>query len=481
MTGLLPANVRGPAALRTQARESQLRARARSVREEDSFLVTPARFGISPRPDDPTAVIPMTTTEAELLQQELFLKGITYRHLSEEKGKDEGSSEREIRCVLIAQRPWGGTQFRRADAASMLPGGAPLIDHLLVRLESTPDWARNLPAVEMLRARHRLPDMSNLPTVKELTLGVSSDRDVKDVMQFMQNMIAATTSKFGICQLGTAVQSLRVARSDIDILYASKPGQPRSFRVVTPGEPAENLPVRLMFGHVGWQIHIRLPVKREEYNLCLTPGELQEGIPTIVSKMYYCVGIGITEEFERWFKVVEALYGRILSRLCPLWFRMVETLYGRSLLFRLLPPMTELAELVVLARLAGYNLTRHSLDALNWIVMGTLMPMGISSDGDFRWHEPWSALPAPLQAYLVGEVSQTASAAWVLTMCWLVQLFPDRKASGCADHCKVLVAWQEMIINGLGSNKSTEKNWKYWHPLASRAAMVSSRNAPDIR
>jgi hypothetical protein len=301
--------------LREKARESQLAARARAARQADRFLVTPAiaRAESDQLGENPTEVAPFTSDEMTKVQRYLFKKGRPAQHA-------EGRAEEEIRRVLSAQSYKAATNFRQS--SSMLPGKVPIIDHLLVRMQSTPDWAKFLPALEALRY-HRLPDIERLPHVKEITLGESTEGEVSQALEYLKAKVKDTEKKFGICLLGADTESISVLKGSHQSLTSAPPGTAHEFKVARPGDRAEALPVLMMVGHIGWQIHVHLPVAclldNERGNiLVITPGKLQNGVISFFKELKYLTGVGIGKDIEEFLQVIQALYGKDLSnRLHP--------------------------------------------------------------------------------------------------------------------------------------------------------------------
>lgn len=414
--------------LQARAKKAQLSARARTACPLDNFLVTPVS---SVSPDKPTGVCPFSSEIEEKVRRELYKQGRSF----DAKGPDE----RTISKILTAQSPHKVTEF--AGSASTLPGGVPLVDHLMVQMTSSPDWSLYVPAVSDLR-HHRLPSTSDTPSVWEITLGVTSTDTVDRTIEYIKARTKETARKFGFCSLAADTESIGIQKGLIATLSSKPPGESHELKIANSGQPADNLPVLLMVGHIGWQVHIRLPTEKLEETqdgdlLIITPGELQPNISTLVKEFRNLTGVEVTKDLEKFFSVT-------------------KTLYGKDLLRRI-PPATELE---VLARFAGYNCPRYSMATLNWIVMGTIMPKGRCSAGDAKWHQPWEVLPKPLQAYLIGDVAQAAAISWVFTMCWIIQLFPDMhlvRQVSTFNQPALLQWWQFEILTQLPT--STPGQW----------------------
>jgi hypothetical protein len=212
------------------------------------------------------------------------------------------------------------------------------------------------------------------------------------------DMLSADTESIGIC------------RDSHERLLQAKKGEVCLVEIARKGESAPPLPVVLMVGHVGWQLRIKLPVvdtvsSRGRRQLKILPGKLQRNVEALFAEMGLLTGVGIQEDLSEFFQVIKSLFG-------------VDTLASH----------VSYIELDILARAAGYNLNRHALCALNWIVFGTILPKGEASVGDQKWYLDWEDLPKPLKMYSDGDISQAAGIAFVLTASWILQMFPDAHA-----------------------------------------------------
>jgi len=375
------------------------------------------------------------------MRKELFKKG---RPCS-----DKGLDARTIHRILDSQSPEKMTICE--GSSTTLPGGVPLIDHLYVNMGSNPDWRMYIPAVEDLR-KHRLPDQNHLSSVWEITLGITDPVTIDTTIEFIKAKIKETTKKYGFCSLAVDTESVAVHKGCMDMLLSKPYGESHELKIASVGMPADNIPVLLMIGHVGWQVHIRLPTDKihqvdDDSLLAITPGQLQPNLVRLLKECKNLTGVGVTKDLRQFFEVVKALYG--------------------SDLLKKIPPSTELE---TLARFAGYNCPRYSMATLNWIAMGTLMPKGRCSMGDGNWHFPWANLPKPLQAYLIGDIAQAAAISWILTMCWVIHIFPDMhlvRQVSVFNQLSLLRWWQSQVISHLPDALPGQ-----WTPVSSRKDMV---------
>ena len=406
--------------LLSRARASQRLARGRRARPEDAFLVD----AVTGRPSagHPTGVVPFSTslhtTVCKYLKQKL------------PRNDGEGPHESEIRRILEMQDPTTSRRFNTDGvcASDTLPGRAPIVDHLQVKISDDPDWAFLKPTVDVIRS-NRCPSAAKLSTVYEITLGESTPDQINEAIAFLKAKCKETRRTFTICQLTGDVESLAIPPSAWTAISEAAPGEPVPFRTTVENESGHMFAVRLMFGHLGWEVHLRLPINKNDTGtddtLVVTGFQLQPEIYKLVEAAGTLAGIGITADIQSFNRSVQALFGTTLKFKTPL-------------------------EVQPLARLAGYNLPRYAVDAVCWTVLGSILPKGLCSKGDDRWHEPWDTLPPALKAYLSADIGQVALITWCFTIAWLIHLFPDLhavvKLSKFTSGSDLLLWWQDMVI-----------------------------------
>ena len=227
-----------------------------------------------------------------------------------------------------------------------LPGGAPLVDHLHARLEQLPDWRCLQPALKKL-SNHRLPDLDHPASQREFMLGVTSEAHVQAAVEYLKASMKLTKNLFCMCLLAGDTESIGIVAEDYDIILEDEVQTSYTFRVAKSGESATPLPVVMMVGHVGWQVHVKLPITATSDAsghkiLTMDPGELQNGAASFFKAMGILTGVGITKDLEEFFDLTQRLYGVDLSKKARL-------------------PV----ELETLAHLAGYNMTRTAVEATN--------------------------------------------------------------------------------------------------------------------
>ena len=426
--------------LAQRARRSQEVARSRDARSSDNFLVSAPNSTVSET--DPVAAYPIP-------EREMANSCGTYAG-SCRAGYQEGLHESLIRKTLELQSPDGAAKFKLtmcgADSSVSLPGGAPIVDHLLVRAEAERDWACLMPGLEYIR-QHRSPSLDVDTHNLELTLGSSESNAFKTALIFLRKRTKEILETYHVCQLSGDTEAIGINPDVFNDIMSMPPGTNHSFQLAKRGEPARHLTTRFMFGHVGWQISIRLPIRNGDYGARhLTPGTLQPEFWELMQEINSLVGVGITKDLREFADVIKSLYGATGTFPAPI-------------------------ELSTIVRLAGFNLPRHSVQNLAWIFTGALLAKGECSAGDGKWSEKWSDLPVALRCYLSGDVSQVAAVFWLATSAWLMHLFPDvhvvTLVSKMTSAPDLMRWWVNKVIRNLpcGVNQP-------WTPAETRADML---------
>ena len=390
--------------LLAQANEAHRRARSRPATIRDAYLVT--RRSEVDLATHPNEVGELSRSAMRKVQAFLSSRGAP-QHCSKER-----PHEAEARRVRSVQSSSCMTSFETDGlrATDYLPGGVPLIDHFAARLGHLPDWHCLLPGVAKL-CSSRLPDPEKPASQREFTLGVTPEHHVLATLEFLKDHMKLTRKTFTTCILAADTESIGIVKADYDQVMSGKPGQSHSLRVAKKGESADPLPVRFMVGHVGWQVDVLIPTVSTTNAsgrrfLKIEPGALQPSALPFFQKLGTMIGVDIVDDYNSFFTLVRNIFG------ADLWEH-IDT------------PR----EMEHIARLAGYNIKRYSLDTLNWICFGTVLAKGEVSIGDQRWDSPWDSLPVPLRGYLAGDIAQAAAAAHLFQCLWVVNTFPDPHAA----------------------------------------------------
>ena len=119
---------------------------------------------------------------------------------------------------------------------------------------------------------------------------------------------------FCMCLLAGDTESVGVVAEDYDTLLEDELQTSYTFRVAKSRESATPLPVVLMVGHVGWQVHVKLLITAtidasSRKIFTLVPGVLQKGVPSFFKAMGILTGVGITKDLEEFFDLTQRLYG----------------------------------------------------------------------------------------------------------------------------------------------------------------------------
>ena len=418
-----------PLVMRSRVTAAHYRARAKVATPRDSFLVYPDEEATL---DSHTnGVREFSRRESEEIQD--FLRA----QAASERLQGEGSDVATIRKVMGVQRPDHVTEFTIGgkNSSNYLPGGAPLVDHLMGRLLFMSDWQVILPAVRSLRD-HRLPNPDKPASQREIVLGETSERHIQVALEWVRNRIKLTKKTFLTCTLAADTESIAVEYQDYLDLMDGPCGANHTVRLARTGRPAESLPVVLSVGHVGWHVGIRIPTiptvgAGGRPCLRIVPGTLQKGVPAFLKELGIMTGVRLVEDLKE-------------------FFGLVSHLYGTDLLQHITVPL----ELDRLARLAGFNLARSGVETLNWICFGTILPKGRCSRGDGKWHLPWDALSTPLRAYMAADISQCAGAAELFKYLWAMRMFPDLHAVSqvsVLSPAQLLPWWEKHVIYRIDS------------------------------
>jgi len=435
------AEVIGNSELANRALAAQVASRLRPAIATDAMLVTPiVTRSHSDTPEfNAVGVLEMSRDQIAKAQEFLRKKAVGRKY-------KEGISEQVARQVLELQSSRCMTNFSIAKTSNTkyLPGGVPLIDHLHVRVDNSVDWKCLVEPIDALR-HHRLPRSSDISAVKEFTLGHSEERHVHAALEYLKCKIEESQKTYIIVQLAADTESIGICREDYHKILHGRVGETHT-ATVPKGGSADPFPVLLMVGHVGWQVRVKLPAfdsvnEKGERQLTIEPGKLQEKAIAFFRELKVVTGVDIREDLREFFDVVKSLYGVDLWEYVP-------------------PPL----ELDVLARLAGYNLTHYSVVALNWVIFGTLLPKGLASLGDRKWNHDWADLPRSLQDYLSADISQVAGVSWVMTISWILQIFPDAHAVtqvSTLSQTQLVEWWQKFVVENMLTTVEPVRPWQY--------------------
>jgi len=444
--------------LLVKARDHQRAARAKEASPSFAFLLTPDTCGDTPF----SQVVHLSgkKDKPKLLQK---------LQKDSKAGHGRGASEKEVMRVFAVQSPSRPTirTVGKFNTSQHLPGGVPVVDHLMARIQDSPDWTGLVPVVEDLR-NSRLPDCKGLKNFKELTLGVSTPEQWRDALAFMnENLDRDKISPFPFCAVDTeSVQVSKTWSRDDDeemedaLLRNLKKTMlaRRKYRTLTviprkysrPEETKGELVVRLTIGGRGWMVTIRLPTEEEWL------GEDQF--------IHLRLDTKLTQEVEDFFRAIPCAVGVGITKDFVSWARLLHTLWGSTAFEQVSDPI----ELAHLARGARINDPSSSVFHLNWWMFGTLLPKDEGSMGDGTWGREMEEIPAAIQEYLCCDIEQVSKLATVLSLVWAIQTFPDLtlvKDATLLDEWKFanwvqVVAIPQLFAGWLGYRRDQAGRWK---------------------
>ncbi len=144
-----------------------------------------------------------------------------------------------------------------------------IVDQLYAWISKSPDWADLIPAIQKIRQR-RLPSVQDTVSVKEVTIGESSPKEIREVMSWVKHQQAIQQKEFFINIASADVECLQIYLKDSQSLVGNGK-TPRwsnllehlrsetseiKLNIARPYESAVSLPVVFMFGGLKWSIHI---------------------------------------------------------------------------------------------------------------------------------------------------------------------------------------------------------------------------------
>ena len=190
-----------------------------------------------------------------------------------------------------------------------LPMGAPLLDYLEDNISKSEGWM--FPRVEDLRSfqNHRGLSwkMKEEVEVRELVCGVSSDQEIEEIHQWINEMHQRDQERFGSKVISLDVKDVKVTYHDclrmagkVQIENPGAPIRPKtSSEILTKYGKDEywQIPGKIMFGNgITWMAVISLDMRRsarEEY--ILETMSVQQGILDLLRDLPVSAGLGVPE------------------------------------------------------------------------------------------------------------------------------------------------------------------------------------------
>jgi hypothetical protein len=161
-------------------------ARATTFRTQDEFLVVEARGGT-------TRVKTMTPANSSVLVNACKRKVPKEPQMTD--------AVHEATAVFQVQHPQTVTAFELAGDlphTRFLPGDAPVVDHLAVFAQNTPGWGVLREPLNIIR-RTRILDADSCKQVKEITIGMSTEKEVHDCAVFITVNLKREEERIDVC------------------------------------------------------------------------------------------------------------------------------------------------------------------------------------------------------------------------------------------------------------------------------------------
>jgi hypothetical protein len=295
-----------------------------------------------------------------------------------------------------------------------LPMGAPLLDYLEDDISKSEGWM--FPRIEDLQGfqdhRGLSWKMKEEVEVRELVCGVSSDQEIEETHQWINEMYQRDQERFGSKVISLDVEDVKVTYHDC-LRMAGK------VRIENPGAPIRpktsseilnkygkdeywQIPGKIMFGNgITWMAVISLDMRRsarEEY--ILETMSVQQGILDLLRDLPVSAGLGVRRDVRG----IEEFYSLIADKPVQM--------------------MNGFVDLAAMSIAAGFKFHARNMTALGVQVLGTILNKTVST-GDDMWGLRWDEIPDALQIYGIGDIKFGFIVYIVLAGILLRDLFPD--------------------------------------------------------
>ena len=296
------------------AKGAQDSARRRPTREADTLLVIDRLKNTSEN-----LVKPISSTALKEKVLEALIKDAPAA-----TSKLPGSKKAERTAMMQNSCMVTECVFSEGSLTSMLPGGAAVIDHLATWCNDSPGWNALLPTINKLRSK-RVPALSPSyhPEVFDLDLVWASEERYREATNWLRRKQEETRREYGFFIPAADVEAIQLEATtgceNLDAAIATM--QLDTTDVMFPLHPGPHakvsgtqLPVLFMYGGIGWQLHLRVTVSREDNGKgrkmvkFLRHDQLPH-LNSLLTVMESAVGIGIEQDYQEFFSVLRALYG----------------------------------------------------------------------------------------------------------------------------------------------------------------------------
>ncbi len=200
-----------------------------------------------------------------------------------------------------------------------MPSGQPVVDHLAAALHSH-GWDQLKYCVTGIQEQ-RLSGLreDEWPDVRELTLGKSTDLQFREAIEWLNQKHRQTKQEYHLLLPAVDTESISLVKSSPvfsfrDVLEeASNRQYARGvrFSVSESNSSGIPVPVLLMYGSMGWQLHLRIHVLREEArNQTSKYAFGKSALPEVVTKLMGMlepgIGQGVRADVDEFLQMMEA-------------------------------------------------------------------------------------------------------------------------------------------------------------------------------
>jgi hypothetical protein len=388
-------------------------------------------------------------------------------------GQDERAGARLSIQALSSQKRDEVTAFKvdSVNSSEMLPGGAPIVDHLAAYISTNPGYHSIAQTVESIRnMRSPTPELHSEVEVRELVLGLSSVEEMRDATEWVKEKRESTAKKCaGISVLAADTESVTIkargAAATQEQFFEALGEDVQSVRFSLAGhgdKKAIQCPVLFMIGGISWQLHLLLHLEYKGTDIVFFKGSLPVfTYRRLLEQFTTAVGVDITTDYQDFFRIIEKLYGNSD-----------------------VPPVAPL-ELSRIAMLAGSDHPQTGLVSLVWVWLGGVLVKHYKcSMGDGKWGRRFNDLPLGLQLYLEGDIQQPAAVATLMLMVITINLFPDPVTVFNLNNMgpqDLMGYWSQTVLERLSHDPSS---WGPRCPPATphtdRKSLIRDMGLPDM-
>jgi hypothetical protein len=312
------------------------------------------------------------------------------------------------------------------------------------------------------------------PDVRELTLGKSTDLQFREAIEWLKQRHRQTKQEYQLLLPAVDTESISLVKSSSvfsfrDVLEeASNRQYARGvrFSVAENNGSGIPVPVLLMYGSMGWQLHIRIHVLREDVRnqtskYAFGKGALPEVATRLMGMLEPGIGQGVRADVDEFLQMMEALYG---------WTGDCKLKHS--------------VELQKLSMLSG-STQPCSLATFCLTWLGTVMPKSWqASTGDNNWWKTYEQTNASLRVYLHGDIQQVAQMGWLMVVCWAMHLFPDFSLIAAATAFSLpqfLDYWTEKVVKPLLVDRSENCRKPVPGEYSSREELIRQSGIPTSK